>query len=150
MMELIVERVKIFKFRSVHITDNLKWSIHTDIVVKKGRRGWRNLAWPLRPSQTSTNAPLRASCRSVSPPGCNCTVCNRRALQKVLQSAQHITGGTLPSLQDIYSTRCHRKGKKIIKDLSHPSHSLFTPLPAKRQRVYRCIKAGTERLKNSF
>jgi hypothetical protein len=31
----------------------------------------------------------------------------------------HITGGTLPDLQDIYSTRCHRKAKKIIKDLSH-------------------------------
>jgi hypothetical protein len=60
----------------------------------------------------------------------NCTICNHRALQRVLRSAQHITGGTLPSLQNIYSTRCHRKVKKIIKDLSHPSHSLFTPLPS--------------------
>jgi hypothetical protein len=30
-----LERVKIFKFLGVHITDNLKRSIHTDGVVKK-------------------------------------------------------------------------------------------------------------------
>ena len=41
--------------------------------------------------------------------------------------AQRITGGTLPALQDTYSTRCHRKAKKIIKDNNHPSHCLFTP-----------------------
>ena len=48
---------------------------------------------------------------------------------------------------DIYSTWCHRKAKKIIKDLSY---GRFTLLPSRRQRPYRCIKAGTERLKNSF
>jgi hypothetical protein len=41
------------------------------------------------------------------------------------------------------------KAKKIIKD-NHPSHYLFTPLPSRRRGQYRCIKAGTERLKNSF
>jgi hypothetical protein len=40
----------------------------------------------------------------------------------------NITGGTLHALQDIYSTRCHRKAKKI----SHPSHCLFTPLLSRR------------------
>jgi hypothetical protein len=30
-----VERVKSFKFLCVHITDNLKWSTHTDSIVKK-------------------------------------------------------------------------------------------------------------------
>jgi hypothetical protein len=53
------------------------------------------------------------------------------------------------TLQDIYSTQCHRKAKKIIKDLSHPSHSLFIPLLSRKRRQYRCIKAGTETLKNS-
>jgi hypothetical protein len=27
--------------------------------------------------------------------------------------------GKLPALQDTYSTRCHRKAKKIIKDNNH-------------------------------
>jgi hypothetical protein len=68
----------------------------------------------------------------------------------VVRSAQCITGGKLSALQDTYSTWCHRKGKKIIKDNIHPSHCLFTPLPSRRLGQYRCIKVGTERLKNSF
>ena len=67
----------------------------------------------------------------------NCTALNRKARQRVVQSAQHIPGGKLPALHDTYSTRCHRKAIKIIKDNNHPSHCL-------------CIKAGTETLKNSF
>uniref|UniRef100_A0A8K9UZ52 C2H2-type domain-containing protein n=1 Tax=Oncorhynchus mykiss TaxID=8022 RepID=A0A8K9UZ52_ONCMY len=42
------------------------------------------------------------------------------------------------------------KAIKIIKDNNHPSHCLFTPLSSRRRGQYRCIKAGTERLKNSF
>ena len=78
----------------------------------------------------------------------NCTTHNIRALQRVMRSAQRIT--KLPALQDTYTTRCHRKAIKIIKDNNHPSHCLFTPLPSRRRGQYRCIKAGTERLKNSF
>ena len=66
----------------------------------------------------------------------NCTAQNRKA--------------KLPALQDTYTTRCHRKAKKIIKDINHPNHSLFTKLSSRRRGQYRCIKAGTERLKNSF
>ena len=35
---------------------------------------------------------------------------------RVVRSAQRITGVKLPALQATYSTRCHRKTKKIIKD----------------------------------
>ena len=62
----------------------------------------------------------------------NCTALNRKALQRVVRSAQHITGGKLPSLQDTYSTRCHGKAKNIIKDNNHPSHCLFNMLPSRR------------------
>ena len=65
-------------------------------------------------------------------------------------SAQCITGSKIPALQDSYSTQCLRKAKKIIKDNNHLRHCLFTLLPSRRQGQYRCIKAGTERLKNSF
>jgi hypothetical protein len=30
-----VEKVESFKFLGIHITDDLKWSTHTDSVVKK-------------------------------------------------------------------------------------------------------------------
>ena len=38
-----VEKVKILKFLGVHITDNLKWSTHTDSVVKKAQQCLFNL-----------------------------------------------------------------------------------------------------------
>ncbi|KAM9448502.1 N-myc-interactor-like isoform 2-T2 [Salvelinus alpinus] len=50
-----------------------------------------------------------------------------------LRSEQRITGGKLPALQDTYTTRCHRKAKKIIKDNNHPSHCLLTPLSSRRR-----------------
>ena len=80
----------------------------------------------------------------------NCTARNRRALQRVVSSAQSFTWGTLPALLDTHSTRCHRKVKKIIKGINHPSHCLFTLLSSRSRGQYRCIKAGTERLKNRF
>jgi hypothetical protein len=79
----------------------------------------------------------------------NYTTRNRWALQRVVRSAQFITRGTLLALQDTYCTRCHRKAKNI-KDINHPSNSLFTPLSSRRRGQYKCIKAGNERLKNSF
>ena len=39
----------------------------------------------------------------------NCSAHNRKALQREVRSAQRITGGKLPALQDTYTTRCHRK-----------------------------------------
>jgi hypothetical protein len=77
----------------------------------------------------------------------------RMMLSWVVRSAQRITGGKLPAIQDTCSTRCHWKAKKIIKDNnhpSHPSHCLFTPLSSRRRGEYRWIKAGIERLKNNF
>ena len=73
----------------------------------------------------------------------NCTFLNHKALQRVVRSAQRITGGKLPALQETYTTRCHRKAIKIIKDNNHPSHCLFTPLSSRRRGQNRCIKAGT-------
>ena len=79
----------------------------------------------------------------------NCTT-NHKALQRVVWSAQRITVGKLPAILDTYSTQCHRKAKMIIKDINHPSYCLFTPLSSRRRGQYRCIKDGTDRLKNSF
>jgi hypothetical protein len=144
------------KFLGVHITDKLKWSTHTDSVVKAQQHLFnlrRLKKFGLSP-KTLTNM-YRCAIESILSGYItawygNCTAHNRRALQMVVHSAQCITGGKLPALQDTYSTRCHGKTKKIIKDNNHPSHCLFTPLSSRRRGQYKCIKAGNERLKNSF
>uniref|UniRef100_A0A8C7MLP8 Alkylated DNA repair protein AlkB homologue 8 N-terminal domain-containing protein n=1 Tax=Oncorhynchus kisutch TaxID=8019 RepID=A0A8C7MLP8_ONCKI len=153
----VVERVASFKFLGIHITDKLNWSTHTDSIVKKVQQRLFNLR-RLKKFGLSTKALTnfyRCTIESILA-GCitawygNCSALNRKALQRVVRSAQRITGGKLPALQDTYTTRCYRKAIKIIKDINHPSHCLFTPLSSRRRGQYRCIKAGTERLKNSF
>jgi gmma-aminobutyric acid receptor subunit gamma len=153
----VVEKVERFKFLGIHITDKLKWSTHTDSVVKKAQQHLFNLR-RLKKSglspKTLTNF-YRCTIESILS-GCitawygNCSAHNRKALQRIVRSAQCITEGKLPALQDTYTTQCHRKAIKIIKDNNHPSHCLFTPLSSRRRSQYKCIKAGTESLKNSF
>jgi hypothetical protein len=151
-----VEKVESFMFLRVHIMDRLKWSTHTDNVVKKAQQRLFNLrrlkTFGLSPKTLSDF--YRCPIESILS-GCitawygNCTALNRKALQRMVWSAQRITEDKLPHLQDTYSSRCHRKVKKI-KDNNHPSHCLFIPIPSRRRGQYRCIKAGTKRRKNSF
>ncbi len=72
----------------------------------------------------------------------NSTAGNR----KTLRTVRHIVGGELPSLQDIYTRRCTRKARRIIKDSSHPSHRLLSLLPS--GRLLRSIRSRTSRLRH--
>ncbi|KAI3369695.1 hypothetical protein L3Q82_024541, partial [Scortum barcoo] len=63
----------------------------------------------------------------------SCTALNRKALQRVVKAAQHITRTELPSMEDLYTQRCRKKATKIIKDPSHPAYKLFCLLPSGRR-----------------
>jgi gmma-aminobutyric acid receptor subunit gamma len=146
-----VEKVNSFKLLGIHVNDNLKWSTSTDSVLKNAKQHLFNIRRLKKFSLAPKNLTIFYRCTIDNILSCcitawygNCIARNRRALQRVVWSAQHITGCTLPALQDIYSTRCHRKAKKIIKDINHPSHGLFTWRSFRNQGQYRCIKAGTE------
>ncbi|XP_044034161.1 uncharacterized protein LOC122867427 isoform X3 [Siniperca chuatsi] len=69
-----------------------------------------------------------------------CTTLNRKALQRVVKTAQHITRMELPSMEDLNTQRCRKKANRIIRDQNHRSHKLFCLLtipqhPAPRQRA---------------
>ena len=95
-----MEKVKSFKFLCVHITDNLKWSTHTDSVVKKAHQHLFNI----RRLNTFGLAPktltifYRCTIESILS-GCitawygNYTVCTRRTLQRAVRSGQRIPRG---------------------------------------------------------
>ncbi|KAI4899764.1 hypothetical protein NFI96_004022 [Prochilodus magdalenae] len=76
----------------------------------------------------------------------SCTAIERKALQRVVRTAQYITGVPLPNLLDLYTSRCLRKTRKILKDSTHPSHCLFPQLPSGRR--FRSIKSRTSRLRD--
>eukprot|EP00061_Rhincodon_typus_P007878 g30001.t1 len=50
----------------------------------------------------------------------NCSARDRKQLQKVVCTAQTIVEANLPSMDSIYTARCHGKVANIIKDPFHP------------------------------
>ncbi len=78
----------------------------------------------------------------------NSTAGNRRALQRGRANCPPHCWRWASSLQDIYTRRCTRKARRIIKDSSHPSHRLLSLLPSGRR--FRSIRSRTSRLRDSF
>ena len=74
-----------------------------------------------------------------------CSASDRKALQRVVRTAQYITGAKLPAIQDLYTRRCQRKALEIVKV---PSHRLFSLLPHGKR--YRSAKSRTKILPNNF
>ncbi len=75
----------------------------------------------------------------------NCSAADRKTLQRTVNTAAKIIGAPLPSILDIFLTRCSSKTNSIVKD---STHSLFQRLPSGRR--YRSIRDRSARLLNSF
>ncbi|KAI4881462.1 hypothetical protein NFI96_000614 [Prochilodus magdalenae] len=73
---------------------------------------------------------------------------HQRVARKVVKAAQRSVGVSLPTTMDIYTSRCRKRAACIMKDPTHPAHSLFVPLPSGRR--LRSIKCKTNRQRNSF
>ncbi len=127
-----VERASSTKFLGVHITEDLSWTNNT---------GQESTAASLLPPQTQksqspimctfyrgTIESILTSCITVWYGACN--VSCRKSLQRIVRAAEKIVGVSLPSLQDIYSTRLTRKALSIAGDPTHPTHSFFSLLPS--------------------
>ncbi len=150
-----VERVSSTKFLGVHITEDLTWTTNTKSISKKAQQ---RLHFLHRLKRASLPPPIlttfyRGTIESVLT-SCitvwygNCCAADRKTLQRTVNTAAKIIGAPLPSILDIFLTRCSSKAKSIVEDPTHPSHSLFQLLPSGRR--YRSIRARSARLLNSF
>ncbi|KAK0132582.1 Anoctamin-10 [Merluccius polli] len=104
-----VERVTSFKFLGVHISHQ---GVHEDF------------SWTLNTSTLS----ILTNCITVWYG--KCSVLDRKALQRVVKTAQCITGSSLPSIEAVQHKQCLRRARSIVKYSSHPSHRLFALLPS--------------------
>ncbi len=149
-----VERVSSTKFLGVHITENLTWTTNTISLSKKAQQ---RLHFLRRLKRASLSPPIlttfyRGTIGSVLT-SCitvwygNCGVADRKTLQRTVNTAAKIIGAPLPSILDIFLTRCSSRSNSLVKDPTHPSHSLFQLLPLGRR--YRNIRARSARLLNS-
>ncbi|KAK3556543.1 hypothetical protein QTP70_009202 [Hemibagrus guttatus] len=66
----------------------------------------------------------------------NYTVSDRKTVQRIVRTAEKISGVSLPSITDMYTTRCIRKANSIVDDPTHPLHTLFTLLPSGKRFQY--------------
>ncbi|KAI4875497.1 hypothetical protein NFI96_004997 [Prochilodus magdalenae] len=135
-----VERVSSFKLLGVHITEELTWTEHTTRVGKTAqqrlfflRRLGRFGMDPrtLRTFYTCTVESILTG--SITTWYRSCTAIEWKALQRVVRTAQYITGVQLSNLLDLYTSRCLRKTRRVLKDPTHPSHCLFSQLPSGRR-----------------
>ncbi|KAK1788502.1 hypothetical protein P4O66_016924 [Electrophorus voltai] len=136
-----VEIVKNIKFLGVHIAENLTWTLNTSSITKTAQQRLyflQKLREAHLPSPILTTF-YRSTVESILS-SCiitwfgNCTVFDHKTLQRIVRTAEKIIGVSLPSITNIYITRCIRKATNIVKDATHPSHELFTLLPSGRRR----------------
>ncbi|KAK3529501.1 hypothetical protein QTP70_031753, partial [Hemibagrus guttatus] len=133
-----VEIVKSTKFLGVHLVENFTWSLNTTSITKKAQQCLYFLWWLRKdhlppPILTmfyrGTIESILSSC--ITAWFGNCTVSDRKTLQWIVRTAEKIIGVPLPSITDMYTTRCSRKANSIVDDPTHPSHTHFTLLPGK-------------------
>ncbi|KAK1804908.1 hypothetical protein P4O66_019284, partial [Electrophorus voltai] len=127
------------KFLGVHLAENLTWTLNISSITKRAQQRLYFL-WKLREAHLPSPIPItfyRGTVESILS-SCiitwfgNCTAFDRKTLQRIVRTAEKITGVSLPSTTDIYTTRCIWKAANIVKDPTHPSHELFTLLPSGR------------------
>ena len=76
------------------------------------------------------------------------TKADQQALQRVVKTAQKISGTPLPEISTIFTTRCLRRVQNILQDCHHPAYHLLQLLPSGRR--YRSLQARTSRLSKSL
>ncbi len=150
-----VERVSSTKFLGVHITEDITWTTNTMPISKKGQQRQhvlRRLKIASLPPPILTTF-YRGTIESVLT-SCitvwygNCSAADRKTLQRTVNTGAKIIGAPLLSILDIFLAQCSSKANSIVKDPTHPSHSLFQLLPS--GRWYRSIRARSARLLNSL
>ncbi|MCJ8729503.1 hypothetical protein PDJAM_G00107090 [Pangasius djambal] len=105
------EIVKSTKFLGVHLAENLTWSLNTSSITKKAQqrlyfmRRLRKAHLPpsiLTVFYRGTIESILCSC--ITAWFGNCTVSDRKTLQRIVRTAEKIIGVSLPSITDIYTS----------------------------------------------
>ncbi|KAK0148357.1 NLR family CARD domain-containing protein 3 [Merluccius polli] len=134
------QRVHTFRFLGVLISSDLTWTENTTAIIKKAQQRLHFLR-VLRKYNLNSSLLLafyRSSIESILT-YCitvwysSCTMADRERLQRIIKAAQKIIGCPLPSLTDIFTSRCLTRAKNITKDNTHPGFILFDLLPSRRR-----------------
>ena len=126
-MNSTVTAVESFRFLGTTISQDLKWDINIDSIVKKAQQrlyflrqlGKFNLPQELL-KQFYSAIIESVLCTSVTVWFSSASKSDLRRLQRVVRTAERIIGTTLPSIQELYLSRVSKKAGKITLDPSLP------------------------------
>ncbi|XDV52129.1 hypothetical protein PO909_020893 [Leuciscus waleckii] len=142
-------------FLGTTISQDLKWDTHIDSIVKKAQqrlyflRQLRKFNLPQELLVQFYSAVIQSIlCTSITVWFGSATKTDLRRLQRIVRTAERITGTTLPTLKVLHSSRVSKRARKITLDPSHPAHFLFELLPSGRR--YRAPSTKTTRHRKSF
>ncbi|TWW76279.1 hypothetical protein D4764_13G0009410 [Takifugu flavidus] len=135
-----VEHVSSFKFLGIHLSQDLTWTTNCSSLVKKAHQRLFFLR-TLKKNHLSSDILVNfyrctierilTSCVTVWYG--NCSASDRKALQKVVKTAQRIAGAPLPAIEDIYRRRAVTGG---------PRRSLKTPVTQRMDCSPSCPLGG--------
>ncbi len=135
-MNSTVTAVESFRFLGTTISQDLKWDNHIESIVRKAQqrlyflRQLRKFNLPQELLIQFYSAIIESVlCTSITVWFSSATKSDLRKLWRVVRTAERIIGTTLPTLQELYSSRVSKRSGKITLDPSHPAHSLFELLP---------------------
>ncbi len=127
-MNSTVTAVESFRLLGTTISQDLKWDIHIDSTVKKPQqrlyflRQLRKFNLPQELLKQFYSAIIESVlCTSITVWFSSATKSDLRRLQRVVWTAERIIGTTLPTLQELYSSRVSKRAGKITLDPSHPA-----------------------------
>jgi hypothetical protein len=121
------------------------WRGHNNTFSPSGDR--KDLAWVLRSSKGSTAAPESILTGCITAWYGNCSASDRKALQRVVRTAQYITGAKLHTIQNLYNSGV--KGKSINLSETQVTQVRVFSLPP-HDKQYQSAKSRTKRLLKSF
>ncbi len=120
-MNSTVTTVESFRFLGTTISPDLKWDNHIDFIAKKAQqrlyllRQLRKFNLPQELMKQFYSAIIKSVlCTSITVWFSSATKSDHIRLRSVVRTAERIIGTTLPTLQELYSSRVSKKAGKII------------------------------------
>ncbi len=130
-MNSTVTAVESFMFLGTTISQELKWDNHIDSIVKKAQqrlyflRHLRKLNLPQELLKHLYTAIIESVlCMSITVWFISATKSDLRRLRRVVRTDEWIIGTTLPTLQELYSSRVSKRAGKITLD-PHIQHTHY-------------------------
>ncbi|KAI4895174.1 hypothetical protein NFI96_005327 [Prochilodus magdalenae] len=153
-LDRTVMAVESHRFLGTTITKDRKWDCNISSIIKKGQQRMYfqgqlrkfNLSQELM-VQFYTDTIESVITSSITAWGSSSTKHDIHKLQRIIRSAEKITGVKPPTPLDLHTSRTRKSAEKIT-DPSHPGHHMFQHLPSGWRFSQMRIK--TARLQRSF